>query len=160
MSVVLTIDPGVKHAGCALWEGGQLFDAWLDKRTKIVSLYDVLALSLDVRTLRDCITTVIVEKPEIRSRKIEKRNIKPESIVELAFSAGQLLRLAPHAAVHTPLASEWKGLVDPDVMLRRISERLDPEERSYIEWPKSKERRKDVLCAIGIGLWYYKRLWK
>lgn len=164
--MILAIDPGKRHAGCALFEDGELASAWLSKADKkkaesLGSWHAATALAVNEqavhRTYPDSIDAYVIERPEIyKGQSVKLSN----DCVDLAIVGGALAGLGALqlTKVHFCLPKEWKGQVEKQAMVRRIEKRLRDGEYGRVDLPKNKARQTDVWDAIGIGLRYVGRL--
>ena len=134
---MISVDPGLK-AGWASWGPFYLQDCGLvEKEWRIQT------------------PLLVIERPTIYPRS----PVPPDDIVALALTAG---RLSAHAdSVEWVLPRRWKGTVPKEVMAERILERLGPLERAIYDEAVTKvapKVRHNVIDAIGLGLWYLKRI--
>lgn len=139
---ILAVDPG-RDAGWALLDGGKLVACGLTSAER-----DELPLA--------GIARAFLERPQIYRSSRSKAN--PNDIITLALGAGRFLEKMARAGVATRLVlpAEWKGQVDPDVMVNRILGALSPEERGIFERctakvPKGKQH--NVADAVGLAKW-------
>lgn len=162
--MLLTIDPGKHHNGCALWEDGEMVRAWLDGPL------------IDTQLPNGVITEIAIEIPVVYSRlktalqdggrsvggKGKKKPVDPNDLVDLAFfggiNLGRMLAFHPGASSKRYKPAEWKGQVPKAVMNRRVVRRLTDEEHSRIERPGALSLEHNILDAVGIGLYHLKRL--
>ena len=105
----------------------------------------------------DTITQVVIELPQIYPQLKGDPNDLVAIAARGAWFAG---RMAPHVydyeSVHP---REWKGTVDGDVFLKRITKRLYDREKALLagcDVIPSLEH--NVIDAIGLGLWKVGRL--
>lgn len=163
--LTISIDPGVRYAGVALFQGAVLLQG-----CKVKSPKDLLALkdtghnaTLLANTVRDWVveklqnidaseTHVVVEGQQTRTYG----KGDPQVLVQLALTSGILLgKLSAlrcvTQTVYVPPTS-WKGSLEKSMMLNRIRNNLSPAELLRTKTDK------DTLDAVGIGLWYLKRI--
>lgn len=136
---LLTIDPGVN--GCAM-------AFWVDSVLIALDYTAYLPRSFSGAD------RVIVELPQIYTGSKGKGN--PNNLVRLAFAAGRVVGGRP---CETVLPRVWKGTIKKEAMLRRILRAMNDNELALLKacnLPKSTEH--NLVDAIGIGLWYHKRL--
>jgi hypothetical protein len=135
---VITIDPGVHGSGLAFWSAsGEL---------------ETVSYGNDFGPLGD---GVVVELPQVYPGSKSKGD--PNDLIRLAFVAGRWVGAG--VGVETVKPRQWKGTIKKEVMLRRILSKLTDEELAMLKalkLPKSKE--KEVIDAVGIGLWKLGRL--
>lgn len=137
---MITIDPGVHGSGFAIWSGSKLVNVLYEKPNPMEGRF---------------MEPITIEVPQIYPGSKSKGN--PNDLIRLAFEAGRIAGMAP--ACVTVLPRQWKGTIKKEVMLRRILSKLTDEELAMLKalkLPKSKE--KEVVDAVGIGLWKLGRL--
>ena len=164
--MILSIDPGKKHAGCALFEDGELINAYLVKADKDLAqaqgwpLTTAMAIGQSIldRFPPGMLEVCVYEQPKVY-RTMGSRD-KANDLLELAVMSGSFIGLYSEKIerICTYLPKEWKGTVPKNVMIKRIIGRLSDEEKSRVELPKNKARQTDVWDAVGIGLKYVGRL--
>jgi hypothetical protein len=133
-----SVDPG-KWAGRAEWEGGRLHDCGKWERHWV--RYG---------------NELVIEQP--RAYPIGKSRARPNDIIQLALTAGQISEhyrpvtwIPPHA---------WKGQVPDEILYDRIRKRLDKREADLLDLVLkgiAKGYHHNVLDAIGIGLFHLGR---
>lgn len=103
---------------------------------------------------------VVIERPQIYRGRTSKAD--PNDLITLAIRVGRLTEryLTRGCDVEHILPHDWKGTVDPDVLVRRIEASLAVSERAVLETklasvPKGKQH--NVVDAIGLGKWSLKR---
>lgn len=143
---LLAIDPGVKKCGYALFQDRELIECG-----------SILARSVnDVSVVlgsRDRPDICVIELPQIYP--VSKGD--PNDLISLAYAVGYYQATVSAETQITVLPRAWKGTVKKEVMGARIESRLTEHERKLV--PRlAKYRRHDVIDAVGIGLWYLKRL--
>ena len=164
--MILSIDPGKRHAGLALFKDSRLYKAWLVKGdptyAKAVGNWGIAtaqAVSNDLfrNSYPGVLDVCVIERPQIypgTSTKISN------DCVDLAIVGGAIAGI--HATqieiVHFYLPREWKGQVEKKAMNNRTQGRLNDEELSKVKLPKHLARQTDVWDAVGIGLKYVGRL--
>lgn len=129
---MISIDPG-KHTGWARFVAGILTDCGLGYPP-----FD----PFDSKN-------VVIERPTIYPRS----PVPPNDIIELAITAGRIAERLGGETVWV-LPRRWKGTIPKAIMGERILKALTPEEFARIP----AKARHDVIDAIGLGLWYLKRL--
>lgn len=168
--MIITLDPGLRASGLALFKDSRLVEAELVTRTSSGKLahraHDCADTALRChRAAQDmlrkhggigCLDRVVLEWPQIYQRGGTRTKGDPNDLLPLAgiCSAFKVLlgddveSLALHPA-------EWKGQLDGDVMLTRITGRLDDAERRLVPGGALAH---NVIDAIGIGLHHLGRL--
>lgn len=142
--MIVTIDPGVHASGYAFWDEdtGRLINLHYGHH----SLYTMGPPPL-----------VLVEKPMVYRGSA----VNPNCLIDLAVAVGGIVQRSADvgALAVTLFPFEWKGRMKKDEMLEHIVSKLTPEEIACLKslnLPKSKE--KEVIDALGIGLWFFNRL--
>jgi hypothetical protein len=142
VSSVLAIDPGTKVFGVAYFYNGVLARAYLADATN---------LRVALSRLPRC-SEIVLEQMQVYIGKTVAK-----SIIQVAQTAGMIagaMVYANDAKVTWYEPRVWKGGVPKEVHHPRILKILSDGERSVIEYPRSKKTSKDVLDAVGIGLYY------
>lgn len=83
------------------------------------------------------------------------RTADPNSIVKLARNAGEWAGLCASVGLRVEYVSprDWKGTIDPDIVLKRVYEALNADEKAIVDAHKlPKSKRHNLIDAIGIGL--------
>jgi hypothetical protein len=161
---VVSIDPGLRHAGVAVFDpAGTLLAAAVVRST--LKIDDPLCLNQDVagrvtKFVRALVSAdkrlrVVAEWPRVFGRNKSKGD--PNDLLPLAgCSAAATARLRPDEAVAVR-PDEWKGQAPTDTVVRaRVAARLFPVEALVLgraEALAGKTLGHNVLDAVGIGLW-------
>jgi hypothetical protein len=160
--MILSIDPGIRGCGVALFGGDRLVAAAYVKNTvkKGNRLSEcakmAYALALWTKTIgEDEVTNLICEFPVVYSGRAARGDAN--DLFPLAAIDGALVALFPRADVTSYFPREWKSNVDADTMIERIKLRLSPEELTCVELP-SKSLQHNVWDGIGVGLHFLGRL--
>jgi len=158
---ILSIDPGVKHAGVAYWmEHSGLYYLEL---AYLATLAGTPTLARSVSEMPQAcelghvqyITHVVVELPQVYSR--DKSKGDPNDLIKVAAVAGAISKGVFAEARSFVLPAEWKGAAPKDVTEARCRSYLMDSELVKIDLPKAKSLQHNVWDAIGIGLWYLKK---
>lgn len=140
MSTLLAIDPGVHKSGVAFFRGREL--EW-------AKYFDSTA----VGTLRSfSASRVVIEFPRIY--RAAKQKGDQNDLLMLALTVGRFeawLGGWP-TTVDLIYPRDWKGTLDPDAMIERIQERLEPYETDHVYLPTAASLHHNVWDAVGIGL--------
>lgn len=96
---------------------------------------------------------VLVEIPRVYPRS----KVRPNDLIDLAFAAGKAVG-AFDCPVQIVCPAEWKGQLSGKETIRRVESALTPTERARIRRTGAQDH--NILDAVGIGLWYFKRLHK
>lgn len=168
--MILSIDPGKRQVGFALWHPGtnELFRAGLI--TTACPYDDDLLVCMITATavLRyldgtAVITEYVAERPRIyplskqvkNGRRTDPNDLPPLMGVSVAIGAGLMLRACGEKFMaQSYLPREWKGTLDKRTMNARAWSRLTPAEQDRVTMKKDH----NVLDALGIGLKYLRRL--
>lgn len=161
--MLVSIDPGVRLAGVACWDDGELTAAWLVRAPKDGGYlpWEQIAISV-VAEIADrqppLGMDLAIEKPQIYHQS--KQRGDQGDLIDVALAVGAIAaRFAMYqgGVTFTYLPQAWKGSAPKDVMVERIKRRLTPEEHARIDLPRAKSLRHNVWDAIGIGLHQLKR---
>jgi hypothetical protein len=152
---IVSIDPGVKLAGIALWQEGIMISATLLRGNHWTEVADSAAEFFSGIPLDQ----IAIEKPQVYVRSRSKGD--PNDLIDLALAAGaiaQALRiLSPNATIHEYKPAEWKGQLPKDLCVERTRFALTDDERKRVNLPRAKSLAHNVYDAIGIGLKHLKR---
>lgn len=155
--MLVSLDPGAKVCGLALFEDGELASAWLAGTNKHwVQMALNAYQSVVDRVVPEVMREVAIERPQVYRQRFQKGD--PNDLITLSLVAGAFAgSFIPGAAVSEYKPREWKGQVPKPAMQKRIESRLSEEELSRVSWP-AKSYRHNVWDAIGIGLHHVGRL--
>lgn len=101
----------------------------------------------------DDVALCIVEWPQIYEGAAEN----PNHLLGLTAMAMAIVTRLNPAECLSVLPREWKGTINADVMTKRIEGRLSVEELARVD-PCPASLLHNIYDAVGIGLWYFKRL--
>ncbi len=160
--ILLSIDPGLRACGCALFKDGRLTAAALVKNTEKTLRGPVahLEMAWAVRrwvcmniSLTARVGTMKLEFPRVYPNHSNKRPEDPNDLLELAGVDGALATsiIVPDLSFVFP--SDWKGQAPKKVMNDRVIKTLFPEELAILT-----TRNHNVLDGVGIGLHHLGRL--
>lgn len=156
--MLISIDPGVRRAGVAIWEGVSLVDArqfyhedgYLDLATVIYEYVE--ARWSEMRG-------IVIEKPQIYHEHSKQKGDQND-LIELAIVAGQIGAILAYG-IDVPityyLPYEWKKQMKKEVTTPRIQEALDEKEHKAILLPPAKKQQHNVWDAVGIGLFHIRK---
>lgn len=163
MRIYLSVDPGIRGCGCAIFVDGELRAAAYvrnpDKTGAGPGECQAMAQAIRdwfVACSNYVLNILVLEWPQTyggRAKRGDANDLFPLAGVDAALAAN-----FPAANVTHYLPREWKGTVDPDVMIERIQGRLAPHELLRVELPSAKSLEHNVWDAVGIGLKYLGRL--
>jgi hypothetical protein len=154
--MILTIDPGSKKAGVALFEdNGYLMTAWLAEGKDWRETADAVISKLPVNAVR--VTAVAIEKMQIYdSTPLAHAN----DCITLSLMAGRVTGLfsgwvGDNTFAYLP--HQWKGQTPKKIMIERIKSKLTAEETKRVQLPKTKRGHSDIWDAVGIGLYHLRK---
>ena len=150
LGTVLSIDPGLRKCGCALWSpDGTLLGAWTARArgssrgpAMWVKMVNAIKLAPDISVL-------VVEQMQV----YQDRKTNADDLLELTGVLGALSWRFKEAALVGYKPAEWKKQAPKRVVHARIKSRLSPEELKSIE----KKATHDAWDAIGIGAYYFRK---
>lgn len=146
----VSCDPGKRYCGIALFEDSLLVDAKLI-RSKEEWPYCTKELAQKAKQFcNGPVDDLILEYPTV-ARSWGKAD--PNDLVALAFTLGALTTTLPATRVECIEPQRWKGTISPEIVFARIKSTLSEDEKK-----RMKHKNEHVLDAIGIGMWYCKRL--
>jgi hypothetical protein len=174
---LLTVDPGKRGCGCALWFKGQLREAgYVAPRERAATLSGAVetmagsvqawALELTRGELRDN-GQLVVELPQTYGGRAEKGDAN--TLIALGCVVGAIIGslgcpasiTVPHGWKKSIPKPETKGDYDRDgyIVEGRALAALRPSEVEAVVWPTkgSWKLRMDVADSLGIGLWALQR---
>ena len=170
--VVISIDPGLRHMGIALFVDSTLVKCALLKapgKDKGVSAWSRIAyeakkfvlcddswqrmIQSQTFTSLESGLAVVSEYPQSYSAEHQKGD--QNDLIELAGVVAYTLGSIEAGEKVTYLPRDWKGTVLKDVMCQRIVGRLGDSERELVGLANDDH---NVLDAVGVGLHYLGRL--
>ncbi len=174
MSLLLTIDPGTRVAGCALFLDERLISAGLARNEskdgsgprECADMAQAIVNWTEAQISMASPGQVVVEWPQIYSRGAGKSKADPNLLLPLVGVDCALAALLPHAEVAHYTPHEWKQNIKKPlnasgeveyIITKRVKARLTPGESKCVDWTKSVKHSWDVADAIGIGLWHLGR---
>ena len=150
LGTVLSIDPGLRKCGCALWSpDGTLLRAWTARArgssrgpAMWVKMVNAIKLSPDISVL-------VVEQMQV----YQDRKTNADDLLELTGVLGALSWRFKGAKLVGYKPAEWKKQAPKKVVHARLKARLSPEELKSVE----KKATHDAWDAIGIGAYYFRK---
>jgi hypothetical protein len=142
----LSIDPGTKEMGWALWEDNELQMCGLARGTNWVESVKALP--------KFSIIKLTIEDQQIYRRS----SINAHSLLAVARVVGAVVAYYdfPQCVLVPP--AKWKGQVPKDVCNRRTLAKLTDDELHQVTIaPCPPSLKHNLLDAVGIGLWANKR---
>lgn len=160
---LVSIDPGVRACGVALWKDGILQRAlyvrgyeedeevadgilWNIMRDKVVAAYTD---STDGWNLA-------IELPQTYGGRSGKGDTN--DLIRLAAVVGAIVVGFPLHSTTVYRPREWKGQVEKQVMNRRVAAALSEIERKRVELPRAKSLHHNVFDGIGIGMFHLRKI--
>lgn len=170
MTVLLSIDPGTRVCGAALWRDGRLVAAGLVKNPVKEGSGPRecarMAGAVGDWVKEHCVLVnqLAIEFPQIYPRGDTRTKGDPNDLLPLAAVDGALASMFWTAEVLSGVPHEWKGGIqkpkttgEPYPIRNRVEARLRPEELARVNWTKNVRHSWDVTDAIGIGLFHIGR---
>lgn len=150
---VLAVDPGIRGCGVALFQDGQLDRAQYVENPcrRGCSLVEIRAMAEAVAGAQFSVArlTLALEFPRVYPGPQQKGD--QNDLLPLAGIVSALAAMYPLAQVRHYFPRDWKGTIDPDVLIERVKARLSPEEHARVELPRASLAH-NVYDACGIGL--------
>lgn len=174
--ITLSIDPGVRNVGVAVFEDGKLL--WADclkapKAEPLSKQIHTTARLVQETVCRFEIQEIIAEWPQVYRQSKGDPNDLLSLVGVLSYVSG--LFTNETGAFYTVLPREWKGQLPANVCARRILSKLDSSERDVLKWlptfevalTKAEENKREIsnvlhnaVDAVGIGLHFFNRFGK
>lgn len=150
LGTVLSIDPGLRKCGCALWfPDGTLRRAWTARAAGSargpaawVKMVDGIKIAPDVSVL-------VCEQMQV----YREQRTNADDLLELTGVLGALSWRFKGAELTGFKPAEWKGQVPKRVMRDRLKKRLTAEELLTVDGKCTH----DTWDAIGIGAYYFRK---
>jgi hypothetical protein len=151
--VILSVDPGVKHVGLALWDDGELQRAWLAK-TELPAICQDISDHTSPLFLEEVVVERMQIYPGMRLRG------DPNDLVSVTIVGAELVGML-RAGLRFPWPGmiatyvyprSWKGNLKKNAHHPRIMAALSQEEISMIELPRAKALAHNIIDAVGLGL--------
>lgn len=158
-----SIDPGLRSCGLAMFEDKRLQRVGLveHKNGSGPSQWTGMAGEVDA-AIRDWAgrlrptDEVVIEYMQTRRNRADAH----DDLIKLSQVSGAIYALTGRAGVHAPANTWTKGRSKPKNH-KRIKRRLKAAERKILDEALlgvSRGDRKELLDAVGIGLWHARRL--
>ncbi len=154
--ILVSIDPGVKACGVAVFKDGILISAkYVERKDRCpkalaAAVWDYVTEELP----RDCIDLVIVERPRTYGGRASRGDTN--DLLDLSIVVGALL-VAIGGEYRLVYPADWKKQVPKEIMIARIKSKLSESELDNIIFCRGSKMH-NVWDAIGIGLFQLKRL--
>lgn len=161
MTEIVSIDPGTEALGWAVWRHGRLWRAGVSRsveRERSPEAYAryhaaAIGLALDPDSPPEA---VALESMEWRHGDVRSQ---PRDLLAVQ-TVGCLVAGRLGGFVHLYPPSRWKGTIPKDIHHERIKNALDANERAVLDQALAGVRasnRKEVLDAVGLGLYHLRR---
>lgn len=156
MKVNVSIDPGVKGCGLAIWFEKNLVHA--EYTGALGGQAHPLFESIPglVKALEGVeIDTIVIEKPKVYNAAQQMGDQR--DLINLAITVGAAgYALADKAEVVLIVEPwEWKMQTPKAISNKRTKAALMPEEHAMVQLPSAASLHHNVWDAIGIGLWRF-----
>jgi len=150
LGTVLSIDPGLRKCGCALWTAdGRLLRAWTARArggargpAAWVKMVEAVKISPDISVL-------VCEQMQVYRDK----TTNADDLLELTGVLGAFVWRFKGAKLKGYKPAEWKGQVPKEISRKRLRSRLTDKEKSNI----ASNATHDAWDAIGIGAYYFRK---
>ncbi len=158
--MLIAVDPGVRVAGVAVYEDGELSSAWLARGTGWLNTAQAVWNDLLLRYPLEILggASLAIEVMQVYTQSKLKGD--PNDLIDVSLMAGALvgtITLAyPGVHITTYRPRQWKGQVPKSIMTRRIKKKLSPDERARMELP-GKDLQHNVYDAVGIGMYHERK---
>lgn len=152
---LVTIDPGKKSAGVAIFRHGLLWDCMFVRaraHEHMCITAGFVGFALDSRD-----NEAMIEVPRVYPKG---HTPNPNDLIPVAVVAGMFGRVlaGKGARVRFVAPKTWKGSVPKEVHNRRVTKKLtDAELRVLDKCGLPASLRHNVVDAVGIGLWTLRR---
>jgi hypothetical protein len=159
--MLVSVDPGVKEAGVAVFEDQELVAAWLERGEDWLETAQNVYRQIDLRYPSEVARGIawVIEIPQVYTQNKLKGD--PNDLIQLALVAGALGSLTHTDDLRnrfiTYLPRQWKGQTPKKTMNKRVQGRLSREELERVELPRAESLQHNVWDAIGIGMYQIRR---
>lgn len=171
--VVLSIDPGLRVVGCAVFVDNRLvacdvvecdYGYGVEQRIEMARAIRTWYVAAHLDELGEP-TDVVIEEMQVRRGNDAQRNKRrgdvDADLIKLSHVTGAAWREFDESNAIAAPAGTWTKGRNKQVNHRRILKRLDPPEERALEAGLAdamKDNHKEILDAVGIGLWHIGRL--
>ena len=164
MHRLLAIDPSLTSSGWALFVDGILTDCgYVTTSPSSPMPSRIVKAAREVLFQTGAVDALAIEVPKHYERAKSKGD--PNKLAPLWGITGAFTALSACSDVAFHYPRDWKGTVNPDVMMQRIYRFLNPEELATFHkgakckvCPKKTQKSGDTMDAIGVGLFQLKRM--
>lgn len=144
MSLILSLDPGVRKIGACLWRDEALEEARLVRSSSPEGFRQELSSWLTA------VDAVVCESMAYSV----KRTPNPQDLIRVQTMGAYLAGAAPRASFTLYSPKKWKGSVPKKIHHKRIDAELSEQERSLMP----SKAIHDVWDACGLGLYHLGRM--
>jgi hypothetical protein len=159
--MLVAVDPGVKCAGVAVFEDGELSSAWLSRGESWLTTAKTVWNDMERNYPLEILGGIALAVEVMQVYTQNKLKGDPNDLIDVTLMAGALagiiLCAVPTAPITTYRPRQWKGQVPKGVMTVRIQSKLSQDELARIELPHAKELQHNVWDATGIGLHHLRK---
>lgn len=155
----VSIDTGLRHCGCAIFDGTVLKTAKLvkspEKAARGPGAHVAMALAVQhwiAANVKPAIFTLVVESMRVYPHAAQQKG-DLNDLLELSGVCGAIAGVTNPIHLHHYYPGDWKGQVPKKIMTQRILIRLTDEEKAAME-----NKEHNTIDGIGIGLKYLGRL--
>jgi hypothetical protein len=176
LKLVLSVDPGVRGCGVALWRDDVLFVAEYvrnvakagdggprDCALMAQSILAWLIVHLSERGGGDAVVDVVaLEFPQTYGGRAGRGDAN--DLISIAAVDGALAALFAGSAIQHYRPHDWKGSIkkpgtttEPYPIRGRVEGALRPEELTRVAWTRNVRHSWDIVDALGVGLHFLGR---
>lgn len=166
--VTLSVDPGKRVCGCALWHGQQLLRATCVKSGddgEGPSTAAAMALAVFCWARGKCLPSgelvtvdqLVLEYPQTYGGRASRGDAN--DLIVVAAVDGALAALYSSSAIKHYVPHDWKGSIEKPETTKEeypiknmVEARLLPVELAGVDWTKNVKHSWDVADGIGVGL--------
>lgn len=152
--MILSVDPGLRGCGVALWGDGALVGAGYVRGPTAgrgPAAWVEMARCVAEWVGRDG-ARLVVEYPQVYVRARSKGD--PNDLIQLAGVVGAISARFPAWPVGY-LPAQWKGQLSKEICWARAERDLEVHELNRVKWP-AKSLRHNVEDALALGLYHLK----
>lgn len=158
MTTVVSVDPGLRACGVAVFHDGVLKRAAYvrnpEKKARGPEAWQTMAKAVHDWLDLEPVDVLVLEVPQVYRAGQQKGD--PDDLLQLAGVDGCVVGLVGADTVRAYLPREWKGQVPKEIHNARVMKELTEEERLSIE-PCAPSLLHNVIDGIGIGLYFLGR---
>ncbi len=150
LGTVLSIDPGLRKCGCALWSpDGTLLRAWTARARGSGRGPAVWVRMVNAIKIAPDISVLVCEQMQVYRDK----TANADDLLELTGVLGALAWRFKGAKIKGYRPAEWKGQVPKHISRKRLQSRLTDKEKCNV----ASNATHDAWDAIGIGAYYFRK---